>query len=250
MNLRPLIVIPARLAAMRLPNKPLAMIHGKPLIVHVWERAIKANVGPVIVACGDQEIVDAVQSYGGEAILTDPNLPRGSDRVKVAADIFDPEKSYNIVINVQGDLPTLDPLLIKDVLEPFQDAQVDIATLANLIEDTEELQDPNVVKIALSLQGKGPIGRALYFSRYPIPSGSGPHYHHIGLYAFKRDCLDRFAALPVNALEEREKLEQIRALANGMRIDVKVVETKTPFGVDTPADLEKAIELLGKVQTS
>jgi 3-deoxy-manno-octulosonate cytidylyltransferase (CMP-KDO synthetase) len=245
MALKPLIVIPARLAAMRLPNKPLAMIHGKPMIVHVWERATQADVGPVIVACGDQEIVDAVKAHGGEAILTDPNLPRGSDRVKVAADIFDPSGSYNLIINVQGDLPTLDPVLVQDVLEPFKNPDVDIATLANLINDEGDLQDPNVVKVALTLDGKGPIGRALYFSRSPIPSGPGPHYHHIGLYAFKRDCLDRFASLPEDALEVSEKLEQLRALANGMRIDVKVVETETPFGVDTPADLEKARELLG-----
>ncbi len=244
MALKPLIVIPARLAAMRLPNKPLAMIHGKPMIVHVWERATQADVGPVIVACGDQEIVDAVKAHGGEAILTDPNLPRGSDRVKVAADIYDPSGSYNLIINVQGDIPTLDPILVQDVLEPFKNVDVDIATLANLINDDQDLQDPNVVKIALTLEGKGPIGRALYFSRSPIPSGVGPHYHHIGLYAFKRDSLDRFASLPEDALEVSEKLEQLRALANGMRIDVKVVETVTPFGVDTPADLEKARELL------
>jgi 3-deoxy-manno-octulosonate cytidylyltransferase (CMP-KDO synthetase) len=214
------------------------------MIIHVWERSVQASVGPVIVACGDQEIFDAVKAHGGEAILTDPHLPRGSDRVKVAADIFDPSRIFTHIINVQGDLPTLEPGLINDVLEPFTDPAVDITTLANKINNQEDLQDPNVVKVALTLDGKGPIGRALYFSRSPVPSGVGPHYHHIGLYGFKRDSLDHFASLPENELEVSEKLEQLRALANGMRIDVKVVKTDTPFGVDTPADLEKARELL------
>jgi 3-deoxy-manno-octulosonate cytidylyltransferase (CMP-KDO synthetase) len=241
-----LVVIPTRLAATRLPNKPLADICGKSMICHVWEKAIEANVGPVIVACGDQEIVEAVKAFGGETVLTDPTLPTGTDRVKSAADIYDPQQTYEFVINVQGDLPTLESSLLPESLEPFQDSGVDIATLATMIEDPHELTDGNVVKIALSLKGEGTIGRALYFSRNLIPSSEGPHYHHIGLYAFRRKALNQYVNLPVNALEIRERLEQLRALAHGMRIDVKIVNTKAPFGVDTPADLEKAIRVIGE----
>ncbi len=246
MSQQTLIVIPVRLAATRLPNKPLADICGKSMICHVWEKAIEANLGPVLVACGDSEIVEAVESFGGQAILTDPNLPSGTDRVKAATDIYDPKGTYEFVINVQGDLPTLESSLLRDTLEPFQEPLVDMATLASIIEDPHELTDENVVKIALSLKGEGTIGRALYFSRTLIPSGMGPHYHHIGLYSFRREALNRFVSLPPNALEKREKLEQLRALAHGMRIDVKVVNAKAPFGVDTPADLEKAIRIIGE----
>jgi 3-deoxy-manno-octulosonate cytidylyltransferase (CMP-KDO synthetase) len=246
MTQKTLVVIPARLAASRLPNKPLADIWGKPMIVHVWEKAVAANVGPVIVACGDREIFDAVKSFGGEALLTDPALPSGTDRAKAAADIYDPQGTYNWVINVQGDLPTLEPALVRQVLDPFVNPLVDMTTLATLIEDPHELADPNVAKIALSLEGEGPIGRALYFSRNPIPSGMGPHYHHIGIYAFTRESLNRYVSLPVNSLEARERLEQLRALAHGMRVDVKIVDSKAPFGVDTPADLERAIRMIGE----
>lgn len=237
-------VIPVRLGAIRLPRKPLADICGKPMIVHVWEKAVAANVGPVIVACGDPEIVDVIESVGGMGILTDPSLPTGTDRVKAAMDHYDPERTYTHIINIQGDLPTLDPTLVRHVLDPFKDPGVDIATLATPIHDSHELTDGNVVKIALSIKENEPIGRALYFSRNLLPSGEGFHYHHIGLYAYTRDCLNRFVDLPVNPLETRERLEQLRALAHGMRIDVKVVETKAPFGVDTPADLEKAIRIV------
>jgi 3-deoxy-manno-octulosonate cytidylyltransferase (CMP-KDO synthetase) len=237
-------VIPTRLGATRLPNKPLADICGKPMIVHVWEKAKKANVGPVIVASADQEIVDVIQSVGGEGILTDPNLPTGTDRVKAAMDLYDPQGIYTHVINIQGDLPTLDSTLVRHVLDPFKDPSVDIATLATPITDPHELTDGNVVKIALFIAHQDSMGRALYFSRNLLPSGEGLHYHHIGLYAYTRDCLNRFVDLPVNPLETRERLEQLRALAHGMRIDVKVVETQAPFGVDTPADLEKAIRII------
>lgn len=240
-----LVVIPARLAASRLPNKPLADILGKPMIIHVWEKAVEANVGPVLVACGDKEIVKVVKSFGGDAILTDPALPSGTDRVKAATDLFDPKGVFGLVINIQGDLPTLEPALVRQALEPFEDPLVDMATLATVIKDTLELSDPNTVKIALSLKGEGPLGRALYFSRNLIPSGEGPHYHHIGLYAYRRECLNRFVSLPVNPLEAREKLEQLRALAHGIRIDVKVVNSSAPFGVDTPEDLAKAIHVIG-----
>lgn len=240
-------VIPTRLAATRLPHKPLADICGKPMIIHVWERALKADVGPVIIASADQDIIDVVGARGGIAVLTDPALPTGTDRVKAAIDLYDPNKTYTHVINIQGDLPTLDPSLVRHVLDPFKEPQVDIATLATPIRDSQELTDENVVKIALSLSENDAMGRALYFSRNQLPSGEGAHYHHIGLYAYTRACLNRFVDLPVNPLETRERLEQLRALAHGMRIDVKVVETQAPFGVDTPADLEKAIRVLKEV---
>ena len=246
MTPKALVVIPTRLGATRLPNKPLADICGKPMIVHVWERAIKANVGPVIVASADQIILDVVKSYGGEGVLTDPALPTGTDRVKAAMDLYDPQGQYDVIINIQGDLPTLDPSLVYCAMDPFKDPNVDMATLATLIEDSQELADPNVVKVAFSLRDGEDIGRALYFSRNLIPSADGPHYHHIGLYAYRRECLNRFVTLPVNPLETRERLEQLRALDHGLRIDVKVVKTEAPFGVDTPADLEKAIRVIGQ----
>lgn len=241
-----LVVIPTRLGATRLPRKPLADICGKPMIVHVWEKAVAAGVGPVIVASAEQEILDAVHSFGGEGVLTDPNLPTGTDRIKAAMDLYDPQGTYSHIINIQGDLPTLDPSLVRHVLDPFQDPLVDMATLSTPITDPHELTDINVVKIALSLKENDSIGRALYFSRNLLPSGEGIHYHHIGLYGYTRDCLNRFVSLPVNSLEVRERLEQLRALAHGMRIDVKVVATDAPFGVDTPADLEKAIGIIQK----
>jgi len=244
MTSQALIVIPARLAATRLPNKPLADICGKPMIVHVWERALQAKIGPVLVACGDQEILEALKAYGGEGVLTDPSLPSGTDRIKAALDIYDPHEKYETIINMQGDLPTLDPSLLCQVLEPFQNPVVEMTTLANLIDDPNELADPNTVKVALSLKTGDSMGRALYFSRNPLPSGEGPHYHHIGIYAYGRECLNRFVSLPVDPLEAREKLEQLRALGNGMRLDVKVVNTSTPFGVDTPEDLEKARRII------
>lgn len=215
------------------------------MIVHVWEKATKAHVGPVLVASGDQEILDALKPYGAIGILTDPLLPSGTDRVKAVVNIYDPQGNYEFIINVQGDLPTLDPALVTHVLEPFKNPAVDIATLAMPIVDPAEVLDPNVVKIALSLNTGESIGRALYFSRNPIPSGGvGPYYHHIGLYAYRRKSLERFVSLPVNSLEMIEKLEQLRALADGMRIDIKVITTNAPFGVDTPADLEKARKVM------
>ena len=246
MSLKPLLIIPVRLAATRLPRKPLAQIHGKPMIFHVWEKAMKANLGPVVVACGDQEIVTEVKKFGGTAILTDPNLPSGTDRIKIAADIFDPNESYTCILNVQGDLPTLDPQLLHNVLEPLANTSVDISTIATVIHDPQDLQNENMVKVALSLEEGKEIGRALYFSRLPVPYGKGPHYHHVGLYAYKRDALRTFVRLPVNPLEATEKLEQLRALAHGMRIDVKVIHTSAPFGVDTQSDLERAIRIIGE----
>jgi 3-deoxy-manno-octulosonate cytidylyltransferase (CMP-KDO synthetase) len=241
--LNPLVVIPSRLNATRLPNKPLAEIHGEPMIVHVWRRAVAAAVGPVVVACGDQAIADVVMQFGGSVVLTDPDLPSGSDRVYAAAEEVDPDHDFNVVINLQGDMPTLDPPLLHSVLEPLANAEVDIATLAVEIDDMREAMDPNVVKIALALQEDGMIGRALYFSRAPIPHGDAERYHHLGIYAYRRDALRRFVTSPPALLETSERLEQLRALSAGMRIDVRLVRT-IPLGVDTEADLERARTLV------
>ncbi len=239
-----LIVIPARLAATRLPNKPLAMIGDAPMIVHVWRRAVQANAGPVIVAAGDQPIVDAIKAAGGDAILTDPALPSGSDRVHAAAEIYDPAGKFNVVVNVQGDLPTLEPVLVAASVTPLADPAIDIATVVARITIPEELNDQAVVKAALSLQPGATVGPALYFSRNLIPSGPGDHYHHIGIYAFRRAALRRFVTLKPTILELRERLEQLRAIENGMRMAAALVDT-IPLGVDTPSDLDRARRLLG-----
>jgi 3-deoxy-manno-octulosonate cytidylyltransferase (CMP-KDO synthetase) len=239
-----LIVIPARLAATRLPNKPLAMIGDAPMIVHVWRRAVKANAGPVIVAAGDQPIVDAIKAAGGDAILTDPALPSGSDRVHAAAEIYDPAGKFDVVVNVQGDLPTLEPVLVAASVTPLADPVIDIATVVARITIPEELNDQAVVKAALSLQPGATVGPALYFSRNLIPSGPGDHYHHIGIYAFRRQALRRFVTLKPTILELRERLEQLRAIENGMRMAAALVDT-IPLGVDTPSDLDRARRLLG-----
>lgn len=239
-----IVLIPARLASTRLPNKPLADIEGAPMIVHVWRRAAEADVGPVVVACAEPEIVDAVTAAGGRAVLTDPAHPSGSDRIFEALSRIDPDRRHDTVINLQGDLPTLDPSLVRAALAPMAEPDVAIGTLAAAIGSPGERADPNVVKIALSLSEGSRTGRALYFSRSPIPWGEGPTWHHIGLYAYRRDALERFVRLPPGVLERRERLEQLRALENGLRIDATVVET-VPLGVDTPHDLERARALLG-----
>lgn len=238
-SLDPIVMIPARLASTRLPNKPLADICGRPMIVHVMERASEANIGRVVVAAADPEVVAAVEHAGGEAVLTDPALPSGSDRIKAALDILDPERRHGAVVNVQGDLPTIEPGAIAAALGPLADPAVDIATIAALIRDPEERDNPNVVKAVF-----GPNGRALYFTRATAPWGDGPLWHHIGLYAYRRAALERFVDLPPGALETRERLEQLRALEAGMHIAVAVVDT-IPLGVDTPADLERARRMLG-----
>ncbi len=235
----PIVVIPARLASTRLPGKPLADIAGVPMIVHVWRRACDAGIGPVVVACGDEEIALAVRAAGGEAVMTRPDHPSGSDRVFEAVEAVDPGRAHDIVVNVQGDLPTLDPAVIGAVLEPLAEPLVDIATLVAEITDPAERDDPNTVKAAVAIAPGARIGRALYFSRLAVPSGDGPLYHHIGLYGFRRAALARFVGLPPGILERRERLEQLRALEAGMRIDVACVDT-VPDGVDTPADLERA----------
>jgi 3-deoxy-manno-octulosonate cytidylyltransferase (CMP-KDO synthetase) len=239
----PLVVIPSRLASTRLPDKPLADIHGAPMIVHVWRRAVEAGIGPVVVACGDAPIAHAIRAAGGMAVMTKPDHPSGSDRVFEALQLADPDGAHDAVINLQGDLPAIDPAIVRAVFAPLADPAVDIATLAAEIADDEERNDPNAVKAVVSLAPGASSGRALYFSRAVVPSGDGPHYHHIGIYAFRRAALERFVALPEAVLEKRERLEQLRALEAGMRIDVALVDT-VPDGVDTPADLARARERL------
>ncbi len=242
----PVIVIPVRLASTRLPGKPLADIHGEAMIVHVWRRAVAAGVGPVVVACADREIADVIAAAGGQAVMTRPDHATGSDRAFEAVEIIDAEARHDVVINLQGDLPTIEPAAIAAVLEPLADEAVDIATLAAPIADARERDDPNVVKAVLAVADGQGRGRALYFSRAAVPWGDGPLYHHIGLYAFRRAALARFIALPETVLERRERLEQLRALEAGMRIEIALVDS-VPDGVDTPADLERARARLASV---
>ena len=242
-DLDPIVIIPARMASSRLPGKPLADIRGQPMIVHVWRRACEAGIGPVVVACAEAEIAEAVEAAGGRAVLTRPDHVSGSDRVFEALETVDPEGAFATVVNVQGDLPTIEPRVIAAALAPLAEPAVDIATLACIIEKPGERDDPNVTKAVISAPPGAGVGRALYFSRAPVPTGDGPLYHHIGLYAFRRRALERFVALPPGRLELRERLEQLRALENGMRIDVALVDT-VPLGVDTPAHLEEARRML------
>lgn len=241
----PLILIPARMASTRLPGKPLADIHGVPMIVQVWRRAMEAKVGRVAVAAAEREIVDAVTRAGGEAVLTDPNHPSGSDRIYEALTLLDAKGVHDVVVNVQGDLPTLDPQLVRAVVEALQKSGADMSTLATAIQEPSEKTNPNVVKAVVAIPEGGREGRALYFTRATAPSGEGPLYHHIGIYAYRRQALDRFVKMPPSPLEKREKLEQLRALESGMTIAVRIVDTM-PLGVDTPEDLERARHLLAK----
>jgi len=239
----PVIIIPARLASTRLPGKPLADIHGAPMIVHVWRRAVEADIGPVVVACAEQDIAQAVTAVGGHAILTDPDHPSGSDRIYEALSAFDPASRYDVIVNLQGDLPTIEPAVIRAALRPLDDESIDIATLITPITEMSEINDSNVVKAVVAIPEGADTGPAVYFSRNPAPWGDGPYYHHIGLYAYRRAALGRFVRLPPGLLETRERLEQLRAIENGMRIGAALVNT-VPFGVDAPADLERARALL------
>jgi 3-deoxy-manno-octulosonate cytidylyltransferase (CMP-KDO synthetase) len=241
---RTLVLIPARMAATRLPGKPLLDIAGLPMIVHVLRRAEAAQIGRVAVATDTPEIAAVVKSHGFEAVMTRPDHPSGSDRIYEALGKLDPQGEADIVINLQGDFPTILTDNIRDVLAPLADPAVDIATLAAEIHTEEESSNPNVVKMVGSAIG-GRRMRALYFTRATAPSGDGPRYHHIGLYAYRRAALQRFVELPPSPLEKQEKLEQLRALEAGMRIDVTIVDT-VPRGVDTPADLETARQILAK----
>ena len=302
-----LIVIPARMKATRLPNKPMASIGGVPMIVQVWKRAMESGVGEVIVACDGPEIADAITKAGGVAILTDPDHPSGSDRIweavtkhelatgavvplplrarsennqRIDADYSSPrlgegasienihshqpltqpspargegslaaasspKNSYDIILNLQGDVPTLEPRLLQELLAPLDNPEVDIATLAAEITRAEEHDNPSVVKAIIALKDNEKAGRALYFTRATAPTGEGPRYHHIGVYAYRRTALERFVSLPPSPLELREKLEQLRALEAGMRIDAVVVDT-VPLGIDTPEDLARARKIMGE----
>ncbi len=241
--MNPIVIIPARMASTRLPGKPLADIHGAPMIAHVLWRALESGIGPVVAACAEEEVAEAVRAAGGRAVLTPPDLPSGSDRVFAALEVIDADGAHDAIVNVQSDLPTIASRAIRAVLAPLADAEVDIATLVCVISDPAELDDPNVVKAVTALAPGERRGRALYFSRLAVPGGEGPFYHHIGIYGFRRAALERFVKLPPGRLEQREGLEQLRALEAGMRIDVALVDS-VPLGVDTPADLERARALL------
>jgi 3-deoxy-manno-octulosonate cytidylyltransferase (CMP-KDO synthetase) len=237
-----LILIPARMASTRLPGKPLAEIAGLPMIVHVVRRAEAAALGPVVVATDSPEIAAAVDKSGGRAVLTRPDHTSGSDRIFEALGKVDPAGRADIVVNLQGDLPTIAPAVIAASLAPLANSAVDIATLAAAIVKPAERSNPNVVKVVGTPSGPSRL-RALYFTRATAPAGDGPLYHHIGLYAYRRAALERFVTLPPSTLEQRERLEQLRALEAGMRIDVAIVDT-VPLGVDTPEDLETARAML------
>nr|TFG52107.1 MAG: 3-deoxy-manno-octulosonate cytidylyltransferase [Hyphomicrobiales bacterium] len=238
----PIILIPARMAATRLPGKPLADIAGRPMVVRVWERAQAAGIGPVVVAAGDEEIVASVNAAGGRAILTDPALSSGSDRVYAALQEIDPHCEHNLVVNLQGDIPNIAPQSLRRVVAALVESEADIATLVAPA-DPQDRDNPNVVKPAIAWAPGGEIGRALYFSRACIPSGAGEFFHHIGIYAYTRDALSRFVGLAPSSLERRENLEQLRAMEAGMEIAVARVD-EIPLTVDTEADLEKARRVL------
>jgi 3-deoxy-manno-octulosonate cytidylyltransferase (CMP-KDO synthetase) len=240
---RTLVVIPARLQSTRLPDKPLADIGGKPMIAHVWERATAAGIGRVVVATDSEAILATVQAAGGEAVMTRTDHPSGSDRVFEAASIVDPSGAFQIVLNLQGDLPMLAPELPSACVGPLLDGDADIATIAAEITRPEDRNNPNAVKVVGASTATPGRLRALYFTRATAPYGEGPLYHHFGMYAYRRAALERFVALPPSPLEKREQLEQLRALENGMRIDVSVVDS-VPVEVNTPQDLELVRSLL------
>ena len=242
----PIVLIPTRMASTRLPQKPMADIAGEPMIVHVWRRGMEADCGPVVVACAEEEVAAVIRSVGGEAILTNPAHPSGSDRIQEAVESFDPDGKFDPVINLQGDLPTIERTALQAVLKPLDDSSFEIATLVARISKSDERINPNVVKAVVSLPPGKDIGPAIYFSRATVPWSADDNaqlYHHIGLYAYRREGLRRFVALRPDALEKREGLEQLRALVHGMRIGVACVDT-LPLGVDTPADLELARKIL------
>jgi 3-deoxy-manno-octulosonate cytidylyltransferase (CMP-KDO synthetase) len=237
-----LILIPARMASVRLPDKPLADIHGRPMIVHVAERAAASGLGRTVVATDSEAVLAAVRAHGFEAVMTRSDHQSGSDRIHEALLALDPAGAVEVVVNVQGDLPTIDPAIIGAALEPLTEPEVQIATLGVEIVREDEKTNPNVVKIVGSPIGADRL-RALYFTRATAPWGEGPLYHHVGLYAYRRAALERFVTLPPSALERRERLEQLRALEAGMRIDARIVDT-VPLGVDTQDELERARRLL------
>ncbi len=237
------VLIPSRMASTRLPGKPVADIGGTPMIVHVVQRGQAAEVGPVVVAACDPEVVEAVEWADGEVVMTDPDLPSGSDRISAALNIIDPGGVYRFVINLQGDLPTIDPGAIQACLSALQATDADISTLAAPIDDAEELANPNVVKALARFAKNETVSLASDFARLLPDTWDGPKLHHIGIYAYRREALERFVGLPVSAREREHKLEQLRAMDNGMTIAVALVDT-VPFGVDTPDDLDRARALL------
>lgn len=241
--MNPVVIIPARMASTRLPGKPLADIGGQPMIVRVWRQAMRASLGPVLVAAAEPEIAAAIERAGGRAVMTDPKLGSGSDRMHAALEADDPEARFDAVVNLQGDLPDVDPQALRLVLEALEKSGADIATLAAPIADPADFDNPNVVKPIVAWNAKGSRGRALYFTRSRAPAGEGPLYHHVGIYAFTRSALARFVSLPPSPLELREKLEQLRALEAGMRIEVARIDA-VPLSIDTPADLERARTLI------
>ncbi|MBN8997175.1 MAG: 3-deoxy-manno-octulosonate cytidylyltransferase [Rhizobiales bacterium] len=235
-----IVLVPARMAASRLPGKPMADIAGEPMIVHVWRRAVEAGIGRVVVATDERAIADAIRAAGGEAAMTRDDHVNGTGRIHEALQEIGGDAE--IVVNVQGDIPTVAPESVRAALRPLADPAVDIGTICAEIVREEEKANPNVVKVVGTPRGDRLL-RALYFTRATAPTGPGPLYHHIGLYAYRRAALERYVALPPSPLESRERLEQLRALENGMRIDVAIVDA-VPLGVDTPADLERARQLL------
>ena len=243
--MNPLIVIPSRMGSARLPGKPLASIAGRPMVLHVLDRAMAAGIGPVAVACAEPEIAAAVRAAGGTAVLTAASLPSGSDRVHAALAELDPGGRHDVIVNLQGDFPTVQPAVLRTVLVPLDDSGVDIGTLVSPVGSEDEARAPQVVKAACAFLPGHDVARALYFSRAPVPSGPGPLWHHIGIYAYRRPALARFVSLPPSPLEQRESLEQLRALEAGMVIACARVD-HGPFGVDTPADLERARAVLSR----
>ncbi|MBM3482576.1 MAG: 3-deoxy-manno-octulosonate cytidylyltransferase [Alphaproteobacteria bacterium] len=237
--MNPIILIPARLASTRLPGKPLALLRGVPMIVWVWRYARESGLGRVAVACAEREIAEVIRAEGGEAVLTDPAHPSGSDRIFEALQTLDPERRHDAVVNLQGDNPLLPRDRIEKVRKLLEDPVVDIGTLAAVITDDAEARNPNVVKAVVSVPPGADHGRALYFTRATAPSGEGPLYHHLGIYSYRRAALERFVRLPPSPLEQRERLEQLRALEAGMHIEVGFVDSASR-DINTPADLEWA----------
>lgn len=237
-----LVLIPARMASTRLPGKPLAVIGDRPMIVHVADRAAESGVGRVAVATDDAAIATAVRAAGHEAVMTRADHESGSDRVFEALEKLDPAERVETVVNLQGDLPLIEPALVARVLAPMAQSDVDLATLGVVIADERERTDPNVVKIVGAPLGEDRL-RCLYFTRATAPWGEGPLYHHVGIYAWRRAALARFVGLGPSVLERRERLEQLRALEAGMRVDATIVDA-VPFGVDTPDDLERARQVI------
>ncbi len=238
-----IIIVPSRMASTRLPGKPLADICGMPMIVQVWHRARQAKIGKVLVAAAEDEIANTVRLAGGDAILTDANLPSGSDRVAQALAMRDAERQYEYIVNLQGDLPTIDPIAIRACLGAFLTHDADITTLVSQIDNAEDVANPNVVKAITGFADGASTSLATDFVRNVNDGMQGPYWHHIGIYAYRRAALEKFVQLPVSQREKDRSLEQMRALDNGMKIAVSRVDT-VPFGVDTPADLERARTML------